>query len=176
MTGTFRERLIEAMQIRNIKAAELSKKANLSKAQISQYVNGVYEAKQEALYKLSTALNVSEAWLMGRDVPMQRVSIEDLKKISDKYDQFVRLLKTMGYEYEEKSKSLLLPKDSLSSDLQQEHEHSNFISTESFDFKLSNGKFSVLFSEEEFNEFIGKCEDFINALILLQYQKQDETK
>ncbi len=176
MTVTFRERLIEAMQIRNVKASELSKKAGLSKAQISQYVNGIYEAKQEALYKLATALNVSEAWLMGRDVPMQRVSIEDIKKISDKYDQFIRLLKTMGYEYEEKSKKIILPKDSLPSDLQQEHSQSNYISTEAFDFKLSNGKLSVFFSEEEFNEFLDKCEDFIHALILLQYQKQDETK
>lgn len=82
----------------------------------------------------------------------------------------------MGYEYEEKSKKIILPKDSLPSDLQQEHSQSNYISTEAFDFKLSNGKLSVFFSEEEFNEFLDKCEDFIHVLILLQYQKQDETK
>ena len=73
----FKDRLAQAMQIRNISAAELSKKSGLSKAQISQYVNGIYQAKQVALYKLATTLNVSEAWLMGHDVPMQRQTDED---------------------------------------------------------------------------------------------------
>ena len=81
----FKDRLAQAMQIRNISAAELSKKSGLSKAQISQYVNGIYQAKQVALYKLATTLNVSEAWLMGHDVPMQRQTEEDqiLDLISD---------------------------------------------------------------------------------------------
>lgn len=74
MADTFKNRLLFAMQKNNIKATELSKKTGLSKAQISQYVNGVYEAKQQALYKLAVALNVSEAWLMGHDVPMERES------------------------------------------------------------------------------------------------------
>ena len=68
----FKDRLKRAMEIRNISAAELSKRSGLSKAQISQYVNGIYQAKQVALYKLSTTLDVSEAWLMGHDVPMER--------------------------------------------------------------------------------------------------------
>jgi hypothetical protein len=32
----------------------------------------VYEAKQTALYLLAKELGVSEAWLMGYDVPMDR--------------------------------------------------------------------------------------------------------
>jgi len=35
-----------------------------SLARISQYTNGVYEAKQKALYLIARALNVSEVWLM----------------------------------------------------------------------------------------------------------------
>lgn len=62
---TFQKRLIRAMEVRNIKAAELSKKTGLSKARISQYVNGVYEAKQSALYQLASALDISAIWLMG---------------------------------------------------------------------------------------------------------------
>jgi transcriptional regulator with XRE-family HTH domain len=61
------------MQIRNTKAADLAKRTGLSKAQISQYTNGIYEAKQTALYKLAVALDVSEAWLMGYDVEMGRL-------------------------------------------------------------------------------------------------------
>lgn len=72
MPDTFKNRLNEIMTIRNIKPVELAKKTGLSKAQISQYTNGVYEAKQIALLKLAIALDVSEAWLMGCDVPMNR--------------------------------------------------------------------------------------------------------
>lgn len=69
---TFTSRLNEAMNLRNIRAAELSRLTGLSKARISQYTNGIYEAKQVALYKIALALDVSEAWLMGYDVPMER--------------------------------------------------------------------------------------------------------
>lgn len=43
----------------------------LGKNDLSQYVNGKVEPGQEKLYILAEALNVSEAWLMGYDVPMQ---------------------------------------------------------------------------------------------------------
>lgn len=72
MSANFKERLQEAMKLRDVTAAELSRKTGLSKAQLSQYVNGTYEAKQLALHKLAVALNVSEVWLMGYDVPCER--------------------------------------------------------------------------------------------------------
>lgn len=71
MSSTFRKRLIEAMQIRNMTQADLVKATGLSKPRISQYVNGTYEAKQQALYALAEALNVNISWLMGNDVPME---------------------------------------------------------------------------------------------------------
>lgn len=51
-------------------AAVLGEKIN--KANISQYVSGKIEPKQDKVYLLALALNVSEAWLMGYDVPMER--------------------------------------------------------------------------------------------------------
>lgn len=75
--GEFQKRLVEAMEINGITQAELAEKTKLSKPRISQYVNGVYEAKQDALLKLSKALNVDVAWLMGYDVPMN-AKLQDL--------------------------------------------------------------------------------------------------
>ena len=72
MNETFKNRLNQALEIRNMKPVELSQRTGLSKARISQYTNGVYEAKQKALYLIARALNVSEAWLMGYDVQMER--------------------------------------------------------------------------------------------------------
>lgn len=87
MSDSFKNRLLYAMQQNNVKAADLSKRTGLSKAQISQYVNGVYEAKQTALYKLAVALNVSEAWLMGHDVPMGRLLVSKNQEQTTMFEQ-----------------------------------------------------------------------------------------
>jgi repressor LexA len=44
----------------------------LGRNDISQYLSGYAAPKQDKLTVLALALNVSEAWLMGYDVPMQR--------------------------------------------------------------------------------------------------------
>ena len=45
----------------------------MNKSDISQYCSGKTEPNQEKLFILGNALNVNEAWLMGFDVPMERV-------------------------------------------------------------------------------------------------------
>lgn len=76
MEENFSTRLQKAMYLRNIKASELSEKANIPKSAISQYLSGLYEAKQKTIFKLANVLNVSEAWLMGLNVPMEKESRE----------------------------------------------------------------------------------------------------
>ena len=67
----FKNRLTRAMELRGIRATRLSQITGLSKARISQYKNGVYTPRGEALCRLAEALSVSEAWLMGKDCPME---------------------------------------------------------------------------------------------------------
>lgn len=82
LVDTFSNRLNKAMIIRDIKASALSEKTGISKSSLSEYLSGKYEAKQNGIYLLAKALNVSEAWLMGCDVPMEReIDNEILKKI-----------------------------------------------------------------------------------------------
>lgn len=69
---TFASRLKEGLALKNIRAVDLSNITGISKQKLSQYTNGVYEAKQEGVYLLAKALDVSEAWLMGYDVPSDR--------------------------------------------------------------------------------------------------------
>lgn len=106
MEEDFSIRLQKAMSIRNIKATELSEKAHIPKSAISQYLSGLYEAKQKSIFKLANALNVSEGWLMGLDVPMERNTDNLLKKIgaiplSDIETTKIPLLGTVkaGYDY-----------------------------------------------------------------------------
>lgn len=68
---TFSARLKQAMELRGIRATDLSQRTGLSKARISQYTNGKYRPGGPALCRIASALSVSEAWLMGDDVPME---------------------------------------------------------------------------------------------------------
>lgn len=69
---TTADRLQEALSMRNMKAVELSEKSGISKSQISCYLSGKYNPKAPALYRMGVALDVSELWLSGYDVPMDR--------------------------------------------------------------------------------------------------------
>ena len=66
------ERLKEGMRIRNLKQVDLVEKTGINKATLSQYISGKYEPKQNNIYLLAKALNVSEAWLMGFNISMER--------------------------------------------------------------------------------------------------------
>ncbi|MBQ2396509.1 MAG: helix-turn-helix domain-containing protein [Bacteroidales bacterium] len=83
-TSTTSERLKEAMNIKHMKQADLAKKTGLSKGGISNYVIGRYEPKADIISKLAKALNCSEMWLWGYDVPMERQkSFPDEKKLTE---------------------------------------------------------------------------------------------
>lgn len=81
VVDTFANRLQKAMNLKNMKQVDLVEKTNIDKSLISNYLKGKYKAKQDNLYLLAKILNVSEAWLMGYDVPMERNSEDILNKI-----------------------------------------------------------------------------------------------
>ena len=62
------------LKLRGMKQADLCQVTKIPKSAISQYISGAFEPKQDRIYLISKALNVSEAWLMGYDVPMDRVN------------------------------------------------------------------------------------------------------
>lgn len=71
-TSTFANRLKTAMEERNIKALEIAKISNISKANLSSYLSGRYEPKQKNIYLIARCLNVNEACLLGYDCPMEK--------------------------------------------------------------------------------------------------------
>ncbi len=71
---SFKSRLLTAMKDLNLSQRELSRRTEISPARISQYVNGIYEPKQDGVYLIAKALDVSEAWLMGFDVQRERTA------------------------------------------------------------------------------------------------------
>lgn len=79
MKKTTADRLLEIMRTRDLKQVDIlrmcepySREFNvkINKNDLSQYVNGKTTPGQFKLTVLAKALNVSEAWLMGFDVPI----------------------------------------------------------------------------------------------------------
>lgn len=69
----FKSRLAVVMEEKNIKAAELSRLTGISKPRLSQYKNGVYVPKADAICAIARALGVSETYLLGTtDIPEAR--------------------------------------------------------------------------------------------------------
>ena len=65
-------RIKEAMDAAGKKQIELATETGLSHSTISRYLSGQMEPKQKAVALLAKALDVSEWWLYGYDVPQSR--------------------------------------------------------------------------------------------------------
>ncbi len=71
-TETCGKRIEKALELRQMKQSELCKQANVPKSSLSLYLSGAYEPKQDRIYRMAIVLNVSETWLMGYNVSMER--------------------------------------------------------------------------------------------------------
>ena len=90
--ATTSNRLKEVLKQRNLKQIELLRlcepycqkhNVKMGRNDISQYVSGKVQPKQDKLTILGLALNVSEVWLMGYDVPMARVPHTNKQQLLD---------------------------------------------------------------------------------------------
>lgn len=81
MVKTTAERLKEIMTEQDLKQSDIIERAKpfmeqygakLTRPDLSQYCSGKVKPSQEKMFLLAAALNVSEAWLMGYDVPRTR--------------------------------------------------------------------------------------------------------
>lgn len=71
-----REQNLRQIDILNLSLPFCSKyNVKMNKSDISQYVSGKVEPSQDKLVILGMALNVTEPWLMGFDVPKERQNI-----------------------------------------------------------------------------------------------------
>ena len=99
-----KDRLAIALELRNMKPIELSKITGLSKSAISQYMSGYAKPKDDRVYLISKALNISEAWLLGFDVPMERGAIKiDPYKDNSGYGRFHRYYSSLNEKGQEEA-------------------------------------------------------------------------
>ena len=65
----FQYRLQKVIADKGITASELSRLSGVGKADISNYINGKYLAKQDKVLMLARALDVDPGWLMTGEEP-----------------------------------------------------------------------------------------------------------
>lgn len=74
-----KDRLRYALELRGKKAVDLVTDLKIPKSAISQYLSGKSQnMDSKRLYSISKYLDVSEPWLMGYDVPMERKKKDSL--------------------------------------------------------------------------------------------------
>ena len=72
-----------------MKQVDLCEKTGIKKSSINGWIKQNWQPKQDSLYKMAKALDVSEMWLAGYDVPKER-SLEQTK-----VDELTLLIKEM---------------------------------------------------------------------------------
>lgn len=80
-----KDRLNEAMRLRQTTVSELAKKSGLSKSSVSRYLSGENIPRSIAIGKLANALNVSPTWILGYKVTIDGKEIVeiDTDKLTD---------------------------------------------------------------------------------------------
>ena len=114
------ERIKRALRIRGMKQSELCQITKIPKSAVSQYISGAFEPKQDRVYLIAKALNVSEAWLMGFDVPMgrEKSSPEELR-LSEGEKLWVELYNQLSDETRKVFINMMVKFDKIPTDKQQ---------------------------------------------------------
>ena len=81
-----KDRLNEALRLRGMNGADLSRLTGINKSSISRYLAGTSIPRSLAIGKMAQALHVSPAWVLGYNVPMETETEElptlDLLKLN----------------------------------------------------------------------------------------------
>jgi transcriptional regulator with XRE-family HTH domain len=72
LKSSVKDRLRIALAEANMRPIDLSEQTGIPKSMISYYLNGKTKPKSDRIYSISKVLGVSEAWLLGYDVPKNR--------------------------------------------------------------------------------------------------------
>ena len=114
------ERIKKALRIRGMKQSDLCQITKIPKSAISQYISGAFEPKQDRVYLIAKALNVSEAWLMGFDVPMEREkNVPEEPKLSEGEKMWLELYHRVSAETRDVLITMMYSFDKVPKDKQQ---------------------------------------------------------
>ena len=111
MKVTTSDRLKYLMESRNLRQADILEKikpycekygVKIPRNVLSQYVTGKLMPKQDKLTILGLALGVSEVWLMGYDVPMEREAPAPASGTELERDEIAKLFASLSEENQQR--------------------------------------------------------------------------
>lgn len=144
LVDSFANRLNKAISLRNIKPVDLSEKTGIDKSKISSYMSGRYKAKQDGVYLLAQALNVSEVWLMGYDVPMESTPIKKISKIR------IPVLGKVKAGYDYLAQENIIGYESIDNVSDSENYYALQISGDSMEPLFSDGDIAIVHKQDDF--------------------------
>lgn len=145
LVDTFANRLNKAISLRNIKPIELAEKTGIDKSKISSYMSGRYKAKQDGVYLLAQALNVSEVWLMGYDVPMESIPIKNIEKIK------IPVLGTVKAGYDYLAQENIIGYESIDNVTDPENYYALQVTGNSMEPLFSDGDIAIVHKQDNFD-------------------------
>ena len=107
--SSFKNRLKDLLQEKNITQKELSDLTGITPSSISDWLKGKYEAKQDKIDIIATSLNVSQAYLMGYDVPkvnhikMYAKESKSNPSLTNNQEKIINLFNQLNDEGQEKA-------------------------------------------------------------------------
>lgn len=114
---TTSQRLKQIMSERNLKQADIIRmaepyakmfKTKLTKSALTQYVNGkTVDPRADKISLISYALGVSEAWLLGFDVPIERTTPIPGNPVDGRNDRLIELFSKLSDEEQDEILSLI---------------------------------------------------------------------
>ena len=115
--ATTAERIQQAMAEAKLKQVDIVRITGMHKGTLNNYIKGKYEPKSGSIHILAKALDVSEMWLWGYDVPKQRsdgqkkndqlVELITLLRKDNEFAEMVQMLSELTPEQRESVKPLL---------------------------------------------------------------------
>lgn len=87
-----KDRLNEAMILREMTGADLAHLTGLNRSSVSRYLSGKAIPRTKAIGAMAQALHVSPAWVLGYDVPMEDSSSSQLEIYKLNKENQARLL------------------------------------------------------------------------------------
>lgn len=94
--ATFQQRLKELLEEKGLTQSALSKLSGVSTSNITRYLKGEYKAKQDYIYLLARALNVSPVYLMGLSDNREAITVPATSKEKDTFDKLINKISLLN--------------------------------------------------------------------------------
>lgn len=133
------QRIRELLEIKNITQNDLSEATNMSKSNISLYVNDKRKPQVHAITAICDAYNLNSNWLIGYDVPMHRTFIDSVIKalpndIEAKQKVMINNIIEIALTLDERGLETLLHDAKSQSEIMLKFKKPNALSEESYNY------------------------------------------